>query len=54
MNGVLERLLEFFCGSKSTRPEAKKLYPFLPVTQADIKERNLDEEPRAPPGNFDS
>ncbi len=30
------RFLEFFCGSKSTRSEAKKLYPFLPLTTADI------------------
>jgi hypothetical protein len=28
--------LEFFCGSKSTRSEAKKVYPYLPLTQADI------------------
>ena len=30
------RFLEFFCGSKSTRSEAKKLYPFLPLTEGDI------------------
>jgi hypothetical protein len=30
------RFLEFFCGSKSTRSEAKKIYPFLPLTVADI------------------
>ena len=30
------RFLEFFCGSKSTRSEAKKIYPFLPLTAADI------------------
>ena len=28
--------LEFFCGSKSTRSEAKKVYSYLPLTQADI------------------
>lgn len=31
------RFLEFFCGSKSTRNEAKKLYPFLPLAAADIR-----------------
>ncbi len=30
------RFLEFFCGSKSTRSEAKNIYPFLPLTAADI------------------
>ena len=30
------RFLEFFCGNKSSRSEAKKIYPFLPLTQADI------------------
>jgi hypothetical protein len=30
------RFLEFFCGSKSTRSEAKKVYPFLPLTANDI------------------
>jgi hypothetical protein len=30
------RFLEFFCGNKSSKIEAKKLYPFLPLTQADI------------------
>jgi hypothetical protein len=37
---VIERttgqLLEFFCGTKSTRPEAGKIAPFLPLSQADI------------------
>jgi hypothetical protein len=28
--------LEFFCGNQSSRREAKKIYPFLPLTQADI------------------
>jgi hypothetical protein len=28
--------LEFFCGNKSSRSEAKKIYPYLPLTQADI------------------
>ncbi len=31
-----KRFLEFFCGSKSTRSEAKKLYPFLPLTDDSI------------------
>jgi len=31
-----KRFLEFFCGSKSTRSEAKKVYPFAPLTDADI------------------
>jgi hypothetical protein len=30
------RFLEFFCGNKSARIEAKKLFPFLPLTQTDI------------------
>jgi len=30
------RFLEFFCGNKSSRIEAKKVFPFLPLTQADI------------------
>ncbi len=30
------RFVEFFCGNKSSRIEAKKLFPFLPLTQADI------------------
>jgi hypothetical protein len=28
--------LEFFCGNKSSRSEAKKIYPYLPLSQADI------------------
>jgi hypothetical protein len=30
------RFLEFFCGTKSARSEAKKLFPYLPLTQAAI------------------
>jgi hypothetical protein len=30
------QFLEFFCGNKSSRIEAKKLFPFLPLTQTDI------------------
>ena len=33
------RFLEFFCGNKSSRSEAKKVYPYLPLTQADIDAR---------------
>ncbi len=41
------RFLEYFCGTKSTRTEAKKLYPFLPLSVADIVARKLEgEEPR--------
>ena len=43
------RLLEFFCGSKSTRGEAKKIYPYLPLTEADIAARELSGvEPHGP------
>jgi hypothetical protein len=31
-----KRFLEFFCGNKSSRIEAKKVFPFLPLSQADI------------------
>lgn len=31
-----ETFLEFFCSSKSMRQEAKKMYPYLPRTQADV------------------
>lgn len=30
------RFLEFFCGTKSARSEAKKLFAYLPLTQAQI------------------
>lgn len=30
------RFLEFFCGTKSTRAEAKRIFPFLPLTQGAI------------------
>jgi len=33
---VQGRFLEFFCGNKSNRIEAKKIFPFLPLSQADI------------------
>jgi hypothetical protein len=31
------RFLEFFCGTKTGRIEAKKVYPFLPLSDGDIK-----------------
>jgi len=43
------RFLEMFFGSKSTRPEAKNLFKFLPLSEADIKARKLtDIEPHGP------
>ncbi len=30
------RFLEFFCGNKSSRRESGKVFPYLPLTQADI------------------
>lgn len=37
------KFYEYFCGSKSTRTEAKKIYPFMPLTQADIDSRGLKD-----------
>ena len=42
------RFLEFFCGSKSTRTEAKKIYPYLPLTEKDIATRKLKADPHGP------
>jgi hypothetical protein len=43
------QFLEFFCGSKSARNVAKEIYPFLPLTAADIEARGLkDEKPHGP------
>jgi len=42
------RFLEWFCGTKSTRSEAKKIYPYLPLTEQDIAARKLDVEPHGP------
>jgi len=42
------RFLEFFCGTKSTRSEAKKIYPMLPLTAGDIEARKLDAQPHGP------
>lgn len=45
----LGRFLEFFCGTKSTRSEAKKVFPFLALTAADIAARGLTGvEPHGP------
>lgn len=30
------QFLEFFCGTKSARAEARKIYPYCPLTQGDI------------------
>ena len=40
------RYLEWFLGSKSSRPEAGKVYPFLPVSEGEAKETGV--EPRGP------
>jgi len=43
------RFLEWFCGTKSTRAEAKKIYPYLALTPADIEKRKLEGvEPHGP------
>jgi hypothetical protein len=43
------RFLEWFCGTKTTRAEAKKIYPYLAITPADIEARGLENvEPRGP------
>ncbi len=42
------RFLEYFCGTKSTRSESKKIFPFLTVNAEDIKKRNLNVDPHGP------
>ena len=48
------RFLEFFCGNKSSRIEAKKLFPFLPLTpgghrrQGGGRQRVGDLKPHGP------
>jgi hypothetical protein len=43
------RFLEFFCGTKSTRSEAKKIFSYMTLTAEDIKRRNLvNVEPHGP------
>ena len=47
------RFLELFFGNKSSRPEARKLFPYLPVSQEDIDRRaanNMDVSGLAPHG----
>jgi hypothetical protein len=45
----LHRPLEFFCGTKSSRSEAKKIYPFLALSAEQIEARGLkDEKPHGP------
>jgi hypothetical protein len=36
-----DRFLEFFCGDRPSRIEAKKIFSCLPLTDADIAARNL-------------
>lgn len=36
------RFLEFFCGSKSTRREAGKIYPYMTLTAADIERKKAN------------
>ncbi len=44
-----QRPLEFFCGTKSSRAEAKKIYPFLALSAEDIERRGLvGEKPHGP------
>lgn len=45
----LQRPLEFFCGTKSSRAEAKNIYPFLALSAEQIKARGLKhEKPHGP------
>jgi hypothetical protein len=44
-----QRPLEFFCGTKGSRAEAKKIYPFLALSAEQIEARGLkDEKPHGP------
>jgi len=43
------RFLEYFCGTKSTRTESKKIFPFLTLREEDIAARKLEGvEPHGP------
>ena len=43
------RFLEFFCGNKSSRGESKKLFPYLPLSEEDIRQKGLvDQKPHGP------
>jgi hypothetical protein len=45
----LQRPLEFFCGTKGSRAEAKKIYTFLALSARQIEVRGLkDEKPHGP------
>jgi hypothetical protein len=45
----LQRPLEFFCGTKSSRAEAKNIFPFLALSAEQIKARGLKhEKPHGP------
>ncbi len=44
-----QRPLEFFCGTRSSRAEAKKIYTFLALSAQQIEARGLkDEKPQGP------
>ncbi len=44
-----QRPLEFFCGTRSSRAEAKKIYTFLALSAQQIEARGLkDEKPHGP------
>ncbi len=40
----LGQWLEFFCGTKSTRPEVDKMAAYLPLTPADIERKRADNQ----------
>jgi hypothetical protein len=43
------RFLEYYCGTKSARQESKKLFPYLPLTAADIAaSEDKDRQPHGP------
>jgi len=41
------QFLEFFCGTKSARTEAKRIFPYLPISQAmiDANPNSVEQEP---------
>ena len=46
-----EQFLEFFCGTKSARTEAKRIFPYLPLSQAMIDANPALAETSAKPHN---
>ncbi len=46
------RFLEWFCGTKSTRAEAKKVYPYLGLTKKDIEVREMEDDGPHGPSPF--